>query len=239
MVKDMPLNVQRREIVIPGELLADGKYLAGANTIKEGDAIYATRVGLANIEGNRIAVVALAGCYIPAVGDQVIGRIVDIGLSGWQVDIDAPYPAMLPASEAVDHRQEHLKQDLTRILDVGDLITAKVLAFDRTRDPLLTIKDQGLGRITSGRVVKISPAKVPRLIGRKGSMISMIKRETGCQVIVGKNGRILVSSRYPFREQVAVAAIYKIDREAHIEGLTDRVREMIRRMIMDASIHPE
>ncbi|MBS7644717.1 MAG: exosome complex RNA-binding protein Rrp4 [Candidatus Bathyarchaeia archaeon] len=234
----MPLNVQNREIVIPGELLADGKYLAGANTIKEGDAIYATKVGLANIEGNRITVVALAGCYIPAVGDQVIGRIVDIGLSGWQVDIDAPYPAMLPASEAADHRQEHLKQDLTRILDVGDLIIGKVLAFDRTRDPLLTIKGQGLGRITSGRVIKISPAKVPRLIGRKGSMINMIKRETGCQVIVGKNGRVLVSSRYPLREQVAVAAIYKIEREAHIEGLTDRVREMIRRMVRDASIHP-
>ncbi|MEM2123243.1 MAG: exosome complex RNA-binding protein Rrp4 [Candidatus Bathyarchaeia archaeon] len=233
----LPLNVQKREIVIPGELLADGKYLAGANTMKEGDFVYATRVGLANIEGNRIIVVPLAGCYVPNIGDQVIGRIVDIGLSAWEVDIDAPYPAMLPASEAVNHRQEHLKQDLARILDVGDLITAKVLAFDRTRDPLLTIKDQGLGRITSGRVIKISPAKVPRLIGRKGSMINMIKKETGCQVIVGKNGRILVSSRYPLREQVAVAAIYKIEREAHIEGLTDRVREMIRRMVKDASIN--
>lgn len=235
----MPINVQKREIVIPGELLADGKYLAGANTIREGNAIYATKVGLANIEGNRIMVVALAGCYVPAVGDQVIGRVTDIGLSGWQVDIDAPYPAMLPASEAISHRQEHLKQDLAKILDVGDLIIAKILAFDRTRDPLLTIRGQGLGRITSGRVIKISPAKVPRLIGRKGSMISMIKKETGCQVIVGQNGRVLVSSRSPIREQIAIAAIYKIEREAHIEGLTDRVREMIRRMVKDASIHPK
>jgi exosome complex component RRP4 len=231
----MSINIQKRDLVIPGEVLASGNYISGSNTVKEGEEILATKVGLADIASNRISVVALEGCYIPSVDDTVVGRVRDIGLSGWDVDIDAPYHAMLPVSEAVDRRKEHVRRDLSNILSVGDMIISKIIAFDRTRDPLLTIRGQGLGRITSGRIIKISSSKVPRLIGRKGSMISMIKKETESQIIVGQNGRILVSSKSPPKEQVAIAAIYKIEREAHLNGLTDRVRETIRRNKKDGT----
>ncbi len=224
----MPINVKKKQIVTPGEVLAEGDYAIGYNTQRKGKTISATKIGLAEIGENRISVVGLSGCYIPAVDDQVIGQVEGIGLFGWQIDIDAPYSATLQASEAVDRRQEGTKQDLSTILAMGDLIIAKILAFDRTRDPLLSIKGKGLGRITSGRIVRISPAKVPRLIGRKGSMIHMIKKEADCQIIVGQNGRILVSSGSPIKEQAAIVAICKIEQEAHLEGLTDRVREMIR-----------
>jgi len=107
------------------------------------------------------------------------------------------------------------------------LVLARVISFDRTRDPLLTAKDPGLGRASSGRVMKISAAKIPRLIGRKGSMISMLKRETNCQISVGQNGIVLIQGHSQLDENLAMAAVSMIEREAHTHGLTDRIHEMI------------
>ena len=113
------------------------------------------------------------------------------------------------------------------IFDVGDLIIANVLSSDRTRDPLLTVREPGLGKVMRGQLVEITPTKVPRVIGRKGSMVSIIKKETGCQITIGQNGFILVSGKTPQDEQLAIMALYKIENESHTSGLTDRVTEML------------
>jgi exosome complex component RRP4 len=92
---------------------------------------------------------------------------------------------------------------------------------------LLTTKGRGLGKVTSGRVARITPAKIPRIIGKKGSMITMLKKETGTDIIPGQNGVILATGRNPDQERIAVEALYMIEREAHTRGLTDRVKAMI------------
>lgn len=224
----MVLVVEPKQVVAPGELLAEGDHILGDNSYRIGNQIFSACIGLVEVDGNRVFVVPLKGGYIPRVGDLVAGRIVDIGLSGWSVDILAPYPAMLPASETPGPRGPR-RRDLSETFDVGDTVLAQVLAFDRTRDPLLTIKGPGLGKVSTGRVVEISAAKIPRLIGRKGSMISMLKRETGSQITVGQNGVALVWGKTPESERLAVEAIYMVEREAHTRGLTDRIREMIAR----------
>ncbi len=116
---------------------------------------------------------------------------------------------------------------MDKIFGVGDLVIAQVIAFDRTRDPLLTTKGRGLGKMTSGHVAKISPTKIPRIIGKKGSMITMLKKETGTDIIPGQNGVILATGGSPDQERIAVEALYMIEREAHTTGLTDRVKAMI------------
>ncbi|WP_455364763.1 exosome complex RNA-binding protein Rrp4 [[Eubacterium] cellulosolvens] len=228
-MKVLTVYVQNRELVIPGDLLTDSDFTAGVNTYFHDHKIFASKIGLADVSENRISVVPLKGCYIPQVDDQVIGSIADIGFSGWEVDISAPYPAMLPASEAIRRTRSDTKPQLSKILDVGDLIVGKVIAFDRTRDPLLSIRGPGFGRITSGRIIKISPTKIPRLIGRKGSMVDMIKKETGSQIMIGQNGVVLISNKNPVYERITIMAIHKVEKEAHTERLTDRVKEMIRR----------
>ena len=222
----MTLLVEANQVVAPGELLADGDHILGENAYRIGTQIFSACVGLLEVDGNRVLVVPFKGGYLPHEGDLVVGRIIDIGLSGWSIDILAPYQSMLPASETPGSRGAR-RRDLSEILEVGDMVLAQVLAFDRTRDPLLTIKGPGLGKISNGRVVQISAAKIPRLIGRKGSMISMLKRETGCQITVGQNGIALVWGKSPEAEELAVEAIYMVEREAHTRGLTDRIREMI------------
>ena len=70
--------------------------------------------------------------------------------------------------------------NLTSKLKSGDLVAARIANFDRTRDPLVTIADRDLGKIDSGDLIKISPSKVPRLIGKRGTMIQAIENGHQC-----------------------------------------------------------
>jgi len=56
---------------------------------------------------------------------------MDIGLSGWTVDICA-YVAMLPASET-EGPEDRVDEICSEMFDVGDMVMAQVLSFDRTR----------------------------------------------------------------------------------------------------------
>jgi len=229
MVVNLTTFFERRQLVVPGDLLAEGDYIAGDNTYRENDKIYATRVGLIEYENRKISVVALKAFYIPKVGDVVIGKIVEVGVSGWVVDIGAPYMAMLRASEVLNRPFKPSRDDLTSIYDIGDMIIAKVAAYDRTHNPLLTVSEVGLGKITRGQIVQITPTKIPRVIGKKGSMINLIKQETNCHIVLGQNGLILVTGRSLEKERLAIMAIRKIDEESHTSGLTDRVTLMLKK----------
>jgi exosome complex component RRP4 len=224
----MPTFFERRQLVTPGDLLAEGEYIAGENTFKEENKIYSQKIGLVDYDNKNVNVVALRSFYIPRNDDIVIGTIIEVGFSGWTVDINSPYLAMLRAQDVLSRPFKPQKDDLATVLDIGDLIVAKIASYDRTHDPQLTVGEPGLGKITRGQIIKIIPSKIPRVIGKKGSMISMIKQETDCNIILGLNGVILVTGKSPEGEQLAVSAIRKIDEESHISGLTDRVTQMLK-----------
>lgn len=224
----MSIFVERKQLVTPGDLLAEGDYIAGENTYKDENKIHASRIGLVDIEDKKVNVVALRAFYTPKLGDIVIGTIVEVEFNGWTVDINAPYEALLKASDVLGRPFRPQKDDLPQVLDVGDLIVAKIISYDRTHNPQLTVSEPGLGKITRGQIMKITPTKIPRAIGRKGSMISMIKQETGCQIILGLNGVILITGKTLEDEELAMMAIRKIEEESHISGLTDRVTQMLR-----------
>jgi exosome complex component RRP4 len=227
-VKNVPILLEKRQLVVPGDLVAEGDYIAGDNTYKEKDKIYASRVGIVEYETKRIDVVALKSFYIPRMGDIVIGTITEVGFSGWMVDINSPYPALLRASDVLSRPFKPQKDDLPQVLDTGDLVVAKVVSYDRTHDPQLTVAEPGLGKITRGQILKVTPTKVPRIIGRKGSMISMIKQETGCNIILGVNGVVLITGKTLEDEQLAMMALQKIEVESHTTGLTDRITQMLK-----------
>lgn len=234
----MSYLVKKRQLVFPGDLLAEGNYNSGENTYREGNGIYASLVGLANFVRKDIFVVAIKTCYMPVVDDLVIGKVVDMKLSGWIIDINAPYTAMLFTSDI--NRSFNSRRDImTDFLDVGDMVLAKVIAFDRTRDPILTIRESGLRKITQGRVIKIIPTKIPRLIGSKGSMINMLQRETGCHIIIGQNGLVLVNGKNLEIEALAILAIHTIAKESHTIGLTDRISKLIKKEKEERGLNDE
>lgn len=232
----MPIYFQNKDIVVPGDCIASGpNYKAGTGTFREGNCIYSAVIGLLEIKNNTINVIPLEGTYIPRPNDIVIGKVIDVAIASWKVDIRAPYLATLPASNVFDKPIDPVKEDPRKYLDVGDTILAKIVSFDRTHDPILTIKEKGLGKLKGGRLINMEPTKVPRLIGRKGSMINMIKGETKCKIIIGQNGRIWISCERPEIEDIIEMVIRRIEREAHTAGLTDRIREFLRQELAKLS----
>jgi exosome complex component RRP4 len=224
----MPTFFEKKQVVTPGELLAEGDYLAGENTYMEENKIYASRIGLADLDNKRVNVVALRAFYVPKMGDIVIGTVKEVGFNGWTVGIKAPYTALLRASDVLSRPFKPQNDELSQVLNGGDLIVAKIASYDRAHDPQLTVGEPGLGKITRGQIMQVTPTKIPRVIGRKGSMISMIKQETGCQIILGLNGVILVTGKSPEFEELAMAAIKKIEEESHTSGLTDRITQLLK-----------
>ena len=224
----MPTFFEKKQLVTPGELLAEGEYQSGENTYQEENKIYAQRIGLVDAENKRVNVVALKAFYVPKMGDMVIGTVTEVGFNGWTVDIKAPYTALLRASDVLSRPFKPQNDELSQVLNGGDLIVAKIASYDRAHDPQLTVGEPGLGKITRGQIIKVTPSKIPRVIGKKGSMISMIKQETNCQIILGLNGVILVTGKNPDDEELALAAIQKIENESHTSGLTDRITQFLK-----------
>ena len=138
----------------------------------------------------KIQVKSLKGKYVPRPGDLVIGKIAEVGLTSWIVDIGSPYSAILSANNATEKRFDPVKDDARSIFRLGDIILTKIVSFDRTRDPSLITNERGLGKLRGGRLIEIEATHIPRVIGKKGTMINMIKRLTRTQIITGQNGRI-------------------------------------------------
>ncbi len=213
----------KREVVVPGDVLDGDGLKPGVGTFSEEGHIYASLLGIRNERSGYVNVIPLGGRYIPRPGDAVIGKVVDVGSSYWLVDLNSPYPAPLHVNE-VPWRVDF--GDTARYLDVEDAILAKVLSVDETRRVSLTMKNHTSRKLTGGQIVEISHAKVPRVIGKKGSMINLIKNYTKCRMFVGQNGRIWVDGDIDNIVN-AVTAVRMIEEQAQVLGLTETVRSYL------------
>lgn len=212
-----------REIVVPGELLAISGKRAGPGTYSEGGKIFASQLGIKSVRPDMISVVPLSGQYMPVRGDLVVGKIVDLGASNWLVDINSPYPAPLHVNE-VPWRVEF--GETGKFMSVGDVVLLKIVGHDEMMRVQVSMQDHGLRKLTGGMVIEISPSKVPRVIGKNGSMIQMLKNLTGCRIYVGQNGRIWIDGELDSIVK-AVQAIRLIEEEAHSHGLTEKVKQLL------------
>ncbi len=211
-----------RKQVIPGDVIARGDYRYGSYVEKRGDEYVALRVGLAEVSHEGVKLNPLTGPYLPRPEDQVIGKVVDINGFGWVVDINSCFDGFLPASFVFGREFSPATHDLSSKFRVGDVIGARIESFDRSRDPQLSIRGEGFGKIPRGEIIRISPTKVPRLIGRRGAMINLIGERTGCDVQVGQNGIVVVVG--PPEGIVKTAnAIKMIEQEAHAADLMGKV----------------
>jgi len=219
------LLVKERQLVIPGETLARGlDYLPSSGCYRVNNEIKAKLLGLVKLKDRFIGIIPLAGVYIPKPGDGIIGLIEDMQTTIWIVDINSPYDAILPLGEAVGEYVDLSKTDISIYYDIGDLVYAKVLNVSKSKQVQLTMNDYRSRKLIGGRVLTITPSKVPRLIGKEGSMIELIKNKTKCQIIVGQNGVVWIKGE---KEGLAAKAILTIENESHIIGLTDKITAML------------
>ena len=227
----------KRKYVIPGDKIVDGNFRPSMNVIRVGNSIFSTRIGIAETGRDGIKVIPLSGVYIPRVNDVVIGKIVDRSSLSWDVDINSCFSAHLPAQDVFGRDFSPARDDMNRELATGDLITARIIAFDRTRDPMLTIQDRDLGKIHRGESLKISATRVPRLIGKRGSMIQTIEQATQTRVLIGQNGIVVVTGRTVDGIELAVKAIRMVEEEAHTSNLTQRIKILLN--VPDATPLPQ
>lgn len=221
------LLTKDKEITVPGEGLAEGMdYLPGMGTYREGETIRSSRLGLVSVDGRAIKIIPLSGKYSPKRGDTIIGRINDVLMSGWRVDTGSAYEALLGLKEGSSEFIPH-GADLRKYYNFGEYIVCKITNVTSQKLIDLTMKGPGLRKLHGGRIIKVNCNKVPRIIGKKGSMVSMVKNATGCKIIVGQNGFVWLVGEDPKMELLAVETIKKIESESHISGLTDKIKTFL------------
>jgi len=212
-----------RRLVVPGETIVEGDdYLPGDFTYKENEEIIASRYGLAEVNGRVVKIIPVSGVFEPRRGNNVIGRVEDINFSGWSVNIGGPYSAFLPLAECPRFIN---KNAIEEFAGVGDLFNAKIWSVKRGSVDL-SLKSRGLGKLDGGRTIKINPHKVPRIIGKEGSMINLIKDSTRTEITVGQNGFVWLKGDLE-GERKAEEAINLIVEEAANDGLTEKVEKFL------------
>lgn len=195
-----------RKIVLPGEKIAD-REIRLPNTFTEHGITYAAVVGMLNEEGMYIA---LEARYKPVVEDTILGIVTDVRQAGYNIDINLPYLCFLPSRS-------------TRIrFEIGDIVAGKVGLVDEIGN----VDMADAKKLPRGKIVEFPPAKVPRLIGRKSSMVSVLKEAAGGDIIIGNNGYVWLSedSNIP----LILKAMNLIIQKAHFSGLTDEVTQFLK-----------
>ncbi len=229
-MSDEILKVKERDIVVPGEVVAEGMgFLPSRGLYRVDSKIYAGRLGMISIEGKVIKLIPLTGVYVPKLNDKVIGKIIDVLMTGWRIDTRSPYSAVLGLKDAT---MEFIPRsaDLTQYYSLGDYVLCKVINVTSQKLIDVTMKGPGLRKLKDGRLVEVNAHKVPRVIGKDGSMVLMIKNATGCDIAVGQNGWIWVQGPSPEQELQAVQAIKKVEEEAHLPGLTERMKSFLEKI---------
>jgi len=217
----------KKRHVLPGDFITTAPLRLQNNVVLEGKRIISTTIGLSDVSDDNVRVISLTGVYLPKIDDLVIGIIQYISGNSWFADINSCYQGMLLGQDVFGRGSYPTKSEMEERLGKGDIIFAKIANSDRQREPLISIADQSLGKIDSGELVKISPAKIPRLIGKHGSMIQTIEGSTNATITVGQNGLIVVSCDETNGLLKALAAIRMVDEQAHLVNLTDKVKKML------------
>ncbi|MBI4016701.1 MAG: RNA-binding protein [Candidatus Aenigmarchaeota archaeon] len=221
------LLLQDKSIVIPGEVIATGMgYIPGTGTYREGDKLNAARLGLLTIDGKVVKLLPVSGKYLPKLNDRVIGKVIDVLLNGWRIEINCPYSAVLTLKDATS---EFIARgaDLTQYFALGDWIVAKIVNVTSQKLIDVSMKGPGLRKLQGGQIIAVNPQKVPRIIGKEGSMVTLIKEATGCNIIVGQNGLVWIEGD-PKAQLRVIETITKIEVESHLTGLTERISTFLK-----------
>ena len=217
----------KKRYVLPGDFITTAPLRLQNNVVLEGKRIISTTIGLSDISDDSARVISLTGGYMPKIDDLVIGTITSVSGNSWFADINSCYQGMLLGQDVFGRGSYPTATEMRERLDKGDIVFAKIANFDRQREPLISIADKNLGRIDSGELVRISPTRIPRLIGKRGSMIQMIEASTNATLTVGQNGLVVVLCEETNGLLKALAAIRMVDEQAHLVDLTDRVKKML------------
>ena len=218
--------MSQEQFVLPGDIIVTGDYQPEQNVILEGDRLMSTAIGFSEIKDDLVTVTPLTGLYTPKTDDLVVGKIVSHNALSWEVNINSYYPGILTAFDIFGKDYSASRDDLSLKLNTGDIILARI-ANVNSRDPLITITGENLGKIDSGELVKISPAKIPRLTEKNGSMIETIEGSTNATITVGQNGLIILKCDNSAGLKKAIASVKMIGMIQYDVNIEDKIQKIL------------
>ena len=215
--------MNENQFVLPGDVIVTGDYRPEQNVILEGNRLMSTATGFSEIKDDLVTVTPLTGLYTPKTDDLVIGKIVSHNALSWEVDINSYYSGILTASDIFGKDYSPSRDDLSLKLKTGDNILARI-ANVNSRDPLITITGENLGKIDSGELIKISPTKIPRLTG---SVIQTIEASTNATITVGQNGLIILKCDNSTGLKKSIASIKMIGMAQYDANLEEKIQRFL------------
>ncbi len=218
--------METKKIVYPGDKIETGDLKPRNGMYESNSEFFSEYFGVIQESEKFIDVAPFNSPYLPRVNDKIIGKIMDIGPTMWTVDINSPYYSLLHMNDTPWHVSSG---DLERYLKVGDYVYARISVSNEIKESWISLRDNGMRKLETGRIISVKPPKVPRVIGKGGNMINIIKTYTDTKVIVGQNGFIWVDGEIDNVKR-AIDAIRIVEKEAHTIGLTDRMEEYLKKM---------
>ena len=215
--------MSENQFVLPGDVIVTGDYRPEQNVILEGNKLMSTAIGFSEIKDDLVTVTPLTGLYTPKTDDLIIGKIVSHNALSWEVDINSYYSGILTASDIFGKDYSPSRDDLSLKLKTGDIILARI-ANVNSRDPLITITGENLGKIDSGELIKISPTKIPRLTG---SVIQTIEASTNATITVGQNGLIILKCDNSTGLKKSIVSIKMIGMAQHDANLEEKIQKFL------------
>jgi len=217
----------KKRHVLPGDFITTAPLRLQNNVVLEGKRIISTTIGLSDISDDSARVLSLTGVYLPKIDDLVIGTIQYIFGNSWFADINSCYQGMLLGQDVFGRGSYPTTSEMKERLDKGDIIFARIANSDRQREPLISIADNNLGKVDSGELIKISPSKIPRLIGKHGSMIQTIEASTNISITVGQNGLIIFKYDNSTGLKNAIASIKMIAMTYEDANIEEKIQNIL------------
>ncbi len=194
------------EIILPGDLVSDKPVRSNYTYIEDGKT-YSMVLGM--IEREPLSIVPLESVWSPRIEDTVVGIVTSAKNSVYEVDLKFHGRSII-----IGGKFERFS------FKVGDVVEATVKDIEERRTIILSYPRL----LSGGTLVSVKPAKIPRIIGRDNTMIKQIADKAKSNIVVGKNGMIWLKGG---DIALATKAILTVQEEAHVPGLTERIKKLM------------
>lgn len=195
-----------REIVTPGEVVWETPIRSNNTYISNGKT-YSKVLGMKDSTANDV--IPLAGAWSPRIDDSVVGIVSGVKAKVYIIDLSYFGKALLIPGKYDNYE-----------FKIGDMLSAIIKDVEGRKTIILKDPQQ----LKGGTLLNIKPKKIPRVIGKKSTMIKQVAELTGSHIIVGMNGLVWLNEG---NIGLAVRALLKIEREAHTQGLTEAIKEFL------------
>ena len=108
------------------------------------------------------------------------------------------------------------KRSIKTELKKGDLLLCQVVSVNEIKDMTIDIQ----AKLDDGILLNVSAKKVPRVIGKHRSMITLLEKFSGSKILVGANGNLFVQGGKP---NIVKNALDIISKYSHVDNLTDKM----------------